>query len=499
MRKILFLLAMVFSLNGMAQSIVYRSNNTITVLDYNFFAGNSFRLPVYKDTVQANQAYTLDSCGKIIYTYNGNKLWFRACSPKRWLAVGTGGGPVTGAVDSLKRVGDSIFAQKDSQFIFQYKDSIGGSGATLQDVINNGDTLTQDNAIQTKGYRLQLNNQNDTTGGKLLKRALLGLDTTYTALYNGNNQDSASFMYLNRNYLTLANLGGNERSILLTNKDTGKLVPAIVIKNNNNSFTLLENKTIISSPIQFDKNISLKKLSTDPVTDSTHAILYADSLGNFVYKNDTAKYKYVFKSNLLTSDRIYTLPDENGTLGYNTGTIHQNGLANYGTTYLTFYDPVTTKNVYISSNNFFNQNRAFKFLDYNGINGKANYTLADSADVGGILSGRLTSGAAGFIDPGTFADTVLANSGFYSVVNTGGGTLNFPNPSGATGRWYLITNGIGLSSGALQVNPGGSDPLAASGTPLSSGGWEIKLGYSYLFWSDGVNWNGMAWVISNFP
>lgn len=125
MRYFLIAVLLLFSFCSFSQSIVYRSNNTVTVLDYNLFSGNSFRLPVYNDTVQANSAYTLDSCGKMIFTRNGNKLYYRACGPKRWLEIVSPSIP-SSFIDSLKKSNDSIFARKNNQFVFQYKDSVGG-------------------------------------------------------------------------------------------------------------------------------------------------------------------------------------------------------------------------------------------------------------------------------------------------------------------------------------------------------------------------------------
>ena len=120
----------------------------ITVLDYNLFAGNSFRLPVYQDTIQANAAYTLDSCGKMIYTYKGNLIWFRACNPKRWLQVGTGS---VSAIDSLKRSSDSIFGRKNGVFVFQYKDSVGSGGSGVTSISQGYGISASPNPITTTG------------------------------------------------------------------------------------------------------------------------------------------------------------------------------------------------------------------------------------------------------------------------------------------------------------------------------------------------------------
>jgi len=90
------------------QPPIKRAGNANTVEDYNLFTIRSFRPPVYIDTATANMAVTLDSCGKIIFTYDGNKLWKRQCNPKVWVEIAGGGG---GGVDSpyvKNQINDSL-------------------------------------------------------------------------------------------------------------------------------------------------------------------------------------------------------------------------------------------------------------------------------------------------------------------------------------------------------------------------------------------------------
>lgn len=69
------------------QSIVPRSNGSLTVQDSNWFGGNSFRVPVFNDTTQANtRRPSLDSAGKVIFTRDRNWFWGRQTSPERkWI------------------------------------------------------------------------------------------------------------------------------------------------------------------------------------------------------------------------------------------------------------------------------------------------------------------------------------------------------------------------------------------------------------------------------
>ena len=93
-------------------------------------------------------AIAFDSCNNRFYTYN----------PKTttWSFLGSGGTTDTTSlsnrinqrIDSLKRSRDSVFARKNGVFVFQYKDSVGGGGATpsLQQVTNVDSVTT--NAIK---------------------------------------------------------------------------------------------------------------------------------------------------------------------------------------------------------------------------------------------------------------------------------------------------------------------------------------------------------------
>jgi len=90
------------------QPPIKRAGSANTVEDYNLFALRSFRPPVYVDTAVANMAITLDSCGKIIFTYDGNKLWKRQCNPKVWVEIGSGGGGSTDTALIRTIVSDSL-------------------------------------------------------------------------------------------------------------------------------------------------------------------------------------------------------------------------------------------------------------------------------------------------------------------------------------------------------------------------------------------------------
>lgn len=67
-------------------------------MDANLFTQNSFRVPAFADTTAANAVTTLDSAGKIIYTYNVNGLWLRQNQPHKWSQIGSSSNPINDTV-----------------------------------------------------------------------------------------------------------------------------------------------------------------------------------------------------------------------------------------------------------------------------------------------------------------------------------------------------------------------------------------------------------------
>lgn len=253
MRYLLSILLIFCFFKGFAQPVSYRSNNQITVQDANLFAGFSLKMPAFKDTVAANSAYTLDSCGKLIYTYTGNKVYYRACGPKRWIEV-TNGSTAGNFIDSLRYRSDSVYGKKNGQFIFQYRDSTASlidsiryksdsvfakkkngqfvfqyrdstsnlidsikysndsvfakkkngqfvfqyidSSAflTFQDVLDNGSVLNKNNTILTNGRRFIIDNNNNLNP---ISKSTFVVDTTISGLSVGNTVDTTAELFLN--------------------------------------------------------------------------------------------------------------------------------------------------------------------------------------------------------------------------------------------------------------------------------------------------------------
>lgn len=91
MKKIFLFLGFIFSfIICLAQPTVPRSSASNTPIDIHLFTTRTLRPPVAYDTTVLNSFISLDSCGKIGYTYKDNSLWLRKCNPKRWEQVGSG-------------------------------------------------------------------------------------------------------------------------------------------------------------------------------------------------------------------------------------------------------------------------------------------------------------------------------------------------------------------------------------------------------------------------
>lgn len=95
MKKYLFILFFALvSIFAYSQPVVNRANSANTVSDARLQAGLNFYIPRVQDTTAANTTKGIDSCGALIYNRSTNSIWYRACSPKRWLPLEGGNGEI---------------------------------------------------------------------------------------------------------------------------------------------------------------------------------------------------------------------------------------------------------------------------------------------------------------------------------------------------------------------------------------------------------------------
>lgn len=91
MKNILFLIFFFTSLSVVAQTLPVTpgviSRSTSPVEDRYIYARQHLGIPRYADTTQANIYNGIDTCGALIFTYNTNSLYFRQCSPKKWIQL----------------------------------------------------------------------------------------------------------------------------------------------------------------------------------------------------------------------------------------------------------------------------------------------------------------------------------------------------------------------------------------------------------------------------
>ncbi len=90
---LIFILSCFSYFIGSSQPVIQRSTATNTVRDARWMGQFNMFVPRYNDTTAANLQKGIDSCGAMIFTYDYNGYWFRACNPKRWLQIIPSGNP----------------------------------------------------------------------------------------------------------------------------------------------------------------------------------------------------------------------------------------------------------------------------------------------------------------------------------------------------------------------------------------------------------------------
>lgn len=127
MKKLILILSFTVSaIVCISQPTIPRASASNTPTDIHLFTGRSFRPPVAFDTTVLNSFVTLDSCGKIAYTYKDNSLWLRKCNPKRWELVGSSASLLFGRTDTRNAtVAEVLFSAAQQNFYIDSVDQYG--------------------------------------------------------------------------------------------------------------------------------------------------------------------------------------------------------------------------------------------------------------------------------------------------------------------------------------------------------------------------------------
>lgn len=101
MKLVLIILLLLIFNYTFSQSVINRSNSTITVNDARHMATlNSFQ-PNYADTTAANANIGIDTSGAIIHTYSPDAIWYRQSNPKKWVQMGAGANAINNGLISV--------------------------------------------------------------------------------------------------------------------------------------------------------------------------------------------------------------------------------------------------------------------------------------------------------------------------------------------------------------------------------------------------------------
>ena len=206
-------------------------------------------VPNLRNSTAKNGALAIDTCNYKLYQWTNGNGWKVINIDTTSLS-----NRINNRIDSLKRSNDSVYARKNNQWVFQYKDSTGGGAIpTLQQVLNSGNSATQSGGAyqlslsDNAGYvsylnstGLQSTNGNDGSYGSYLAGNF--------SLYDGTSQNMIGGVADNGSFLDVSNVYGNK--INLTSEQTTN-VPYLSWFNNQDGITqkLLPQYSLANSDI----------------------------------------------------------------------------------------------------------------------------------------------------------------------------------------------------------------------------------------------------------
>lgn len=124
MKKIISLLLVLIIMVGevFPQPVVSRSSSNNTVRDGRWEAQYNMFTPRFLDTTTANVFKGIDSCGAVIFTYDVMSIWYRSCSPKKWVQITQGTSDVI-ILDNVTDIISNVISTNKTLFV---RDTIRG-------------------------------------------------------------------------------------------------------------------------------------------------------------------------------------------------------------------------------------------------------------------------------------------------------------------------------------------------------------------------------------
>jgi len=240
MKKILYILLLLISVNAIGQPVINRATAGNTVKDERWMAGLNAFMPAFNDTISANTNRGIDSSGAFFYNRITKTIWIRQHSPKKWVNTFT-------TVDTSKYVKYS-----DSTILYvtpkQLRDSLANNSAKFQnDIVMNG------GAGNRLGY--WVDGETIPVAGKTLDQAFVTITQravapTYYPPTNSINSSPSSGNYeigsaIN---ITLSNT--------FTQNDAGSLSSTSYLKNGSPLGGNTDNITSLTSQVYYQVNSS---------------------------------------------------------------------------------------------------------------------------------------------------------------------------------------------------------------------------------------------------